>query len=127
MDYRCKLFWFIILYLCIDVHRYFAVLVSGEILDSFRIDGSIYEICYICVPELMGCNMEIQRIDHIAVVGCLLSEDRLGELGNARRFHSPCSGFMEDNIALMCGAVFLFILCLRSVYKELHADRETGC
>ena len=82
MDYRCKLFWFIILYLCIDVHLYFAVLVSGEILDSFRIDGSIYEICYICVPELMGCNMEIQRIDHIAVVGCLLSEDRLYGMDN---------------------------------------------
>ena len=59
MDYRCKLFWFIILYLCIDVHGYFAVFMSGEILDSLGIDGGINEICYICVPELMGCNMEI--------------------------------------------------------------------
>ena len=82
MDYRCKLFWFIILYLCIYVHSYFAVFMSGEILDSFGIDGSINEICYICVPELMGCNMKIQRIDHIAVVGCLLSEDRLYGMDN---------------------------------------------
>ena len=86
MDYRCKLFWFIILYLCIDVHGYFAVLMSGEILDSFRIDGSINEICYICVPELMGCNMEIQRIDHIAVVGSLLPKDRLYGMDNLLAF-----------------------------------------
>ena len=42
----------------------------------------------------------------------LLQRGGIGELCNARRFECLCRSFMEDNIALMSGAVSLFVLCL---------------
>ena len=41
-----------------------------------------------------------------------LQRGGIGELCNARRFECLCRSFMEDNIALMSGAVSLFALCL---------------
>ena len=31
------------------------------------------------------------------------------------------------DVLLFINVVIIFVVCFRSVYKELHADRETGC
>ena len=88
MTERCvynsrKLFGFIILDLCVNVHRNFVVLVTRKVLNSFGIDRGIYQIGDICVAKLMRGNLEVQTIHHIAVVSGLFSEnwsDRLGDL-----------------------------------------------
>ena len=79
---RRKLFGFIILDLCVDVHRNFAVLVTCEVLNSFGIDRGIYQVGDICVAKLMRGNLEVQTIHHIAVVSGLLSENRSDRLGD---------------------------------------------
>ena len=87
MTERCvynsrKLLGFIILDLGVDVHRNFAVLVTCEVLNSFRIDRGIYQVGDICVAKLMRGNLEVQTIHHIAVVSGLLSENRSDRLGD---------------------------------------------
>ena len=69
-----KLFGFIILDLCVNVHRNFAVLVAREVLNRFGIDRGIYQIGDICVAKLMRGNLEVQTIHHIAVVSGLFSD-----------------------------------------------------
>ena len=41
---------FIILHLGVNVHRYFAVLMACQILNRFRVNGSVNEVSDICVP-----------------------------------------------------------------------------
>lgn len=54
-----KLFRLIILYFRINVHRRFAVLMSSQILNCFRINPCIKKIAYVCMSQLMGRHFKI--------------------------------------------------------------------
>lgn len=60
--------WFIILHLGVNVHRYFAVLMACQILNRFRVNGSVNEVGDIGMPELMGRHLEADAVHHVFVV-----------------------------------------------------------
>lgn len=65
--------WFIILHLGVNIHRYFAVLMACQILNCFRVNGSLNEVSDICVPQLMWCHLKIKTIYDLAVVTSLFT------------------------------------------------------
>ena len=60
--------WLIILHLGVNVHRYFAVLMACQILNRFRVNGSVNEVGDICVPQLVWRYLEIKAIYYFAIV-----------------------------------------------------------
>ena len=47
-----------------------------QVLHSLGVNRSIDKICDVRVAELMRRDLEIQAIYHIAVMSCLLAQDR---------------------------------------------------
>ena len=62
INHSGKLFWFIILYLRVDVHSCFTVLVSGKVLNRFGVNACEKQIRNIGVPQLVRSHVKIQRI-----------------------------------------------------------------
>ena len=69
-----KLFRLIILYFRINVHRRFAVLMSSQILNCFRINPCIKKIGYVCMSQLMGRHFKIQTVNNLGIVLLMSSQ-----------------------------------------------------
>ena len=67
-----KLFGFIILDLGVDVHSYFAVFVSGQILNGLRIDASMDQVRDVGMPQQMRRHIEIEAISDVIPVDTFL-------------------------------------------------------
>lgn len=65
--------WFIILHFGVNVHRYFAVLMTCQILHCFRINRGINKIGDICVPQLVWCYLKIKTVHYLTIVSCFLA------------------------------------------------------
>ena len=71
-----KLFRPIVLYLGIDVHRCFAVLMTRQVLDRLRIHTGVDQVRDIGMPKKMRCHIEINRVNYIRPVVAALAEFR---------------------------------------------------
>ncbi len=44
---------------------------TGQILDCFRVNRRMDQICDVGMPEHMGCNIEIQAVNYMTIVSSL--------------------------------------------------------
>ena len=82
VHYSSQLLRSIVLDFCVNVHSYLALLMSGEILNRFRVNRGIYQVGDICMPELMWCHLKIQTVHNLAVMARLLSKYRTDRFGD---------------------------------------------
>ena len=66
--YIKQLFWFIILYSCIDVHSCLAVFMSRKILNRLWINSRIEKIGDVSVPQLVRGHIKVQRISDFGLI-----------------------------------------------------------
>ena len=120
VDHRRQFLGLIILHFCINVHSDFAVFVTGQVLHRLRVHLGIDEICNIGVPQHVGRDLEIQTVDHFAVVGRRLSEnrrDRAFELltvdvtGIAALLGGSCHDILPDALELGVGERAALAVC----------------
>lgn len=52
----------VVFHLSIYVHCNFAVFMTGQVLNSFGIYPSIYQVRDICMPQLVWCHLKIQAV-----------------------------------------------------------------
>lgn len=50
---------------------------AGQILNCFRINRRMNQICDVGMPEHMGRDIKIQTVNHLAIMGRLFSKNRL--------------------------------------------------
>ena len=71
------MFWFIILYSCIDVHSCLAVLMSGKVLDRLGVNTCIQKMGDVGMPQQVRCHIEVQAIHNVGIVFLMSSQTRL--------------------------------------------------
>ena len=67
IHHLCQFPRFIILDFSVDIHRHFAVLVTGQVLHGFRIDSARDQICNICVPQQVRRSRKIQCVVNVFI------------------------------------------------------------
>lgn len=78
-----QLFGAIVLNLCLDVHSYFTILMSCEVLNSFGINRSVNQVGDIRMTQLVRRHLEVQAIYHMTIMTSLLTEDWRHRLDDA--------------------------------------------
>ena len=66
----------VILNLCIDVHGNLAAFMACQVLNRFGIYRRMNKIGNVSMPQLMGCYLKVQVVNHFSVMSGLLSQDR---------------------------------------------------
>ena len=69
-----QLLWFIVLHLCVDVHRCLTVFMSGKVLDCLGINASIQKVGNIGMPKLMWRHIEVDGIYQFWIVLLMAAE-----------------------------------------------------
>ena len=97
------LFGFIILDLGVDVHSYFAVFVSGQILNGLRIDARMDKVRDIGMPQNVRRHIEVQTIGDVISVDAFLPRLRLELLFDCLTVDVPI------DCTLLCASDFYII------------------
>ena len=58
----------------VNIHRDFTALVTCQVLHRFGVNRGMNQVGYVCVPELVGSDLEIQAVNTVTVVPGLLSQ-----------------------------------------------------
>ena len=94
------MFGFIILYLGVDVHRHFAVLMPGQVLNGFWIDRGINEVRNVCVAKLVRGHMEVQTIHMVRGAFSMASENGAGRITDVFPIHILVVDFLSCGVVL---------------------------
>ena len=66
--------------LCIDVHCNLAALMACQILNRFGINRRMDQVRDICMPQLMGCYLKVQAVNHFPIVSGLFPQNRCNRM-----------------------------------------------
>lgn len=122
-----QLLWFIVLYLCIDVHSCFAVFVSGKVLNRFGVYSRIKQVCDVSVPQLVWGHIKIYCVLNVGIVLLLHAQRRFHTIFNALSVHIFIIAYLGTSIVptiLACMLHFSYCLLAHDFFKANSFIKE---
>ena len=93
---------------------------TGQVLNSFGIYPSIYQVRDICMPQLVRRHLKVQAVHHLAIMRSLFTENRCDCVLVFLTVHiphvgafliAPCHYILPDALELSVGKRLTISVC----------------